>query len=731
MKWLKRESKATFALSALLVMPVFADPIIEDITFSSRPGSKFEVRLDFNEPPPADLDAYTIEEPARIAIDFPGTKSGLDQKRYALPYGNATGVLVLEAGDRTRMVINLVKLVPYETVINGNQLILQVGQDSSGEYTERTSAEKVLKTQVTQVTQARSQIEDLEFRRSPEGEGRLVLALSDPSIDVNVFSEGGNINLEFMQTSVPETLLRRFDVTDFATPVNSVEVSTTERGARLLLKASGNFDYLAYQTGNEYVLSVKPLSNEEKQERLNEFNYVGDRISLNFQDIEVRAVLQLIADFTELNLVASDTVTGNITLRLQNVPWDQALELVLRTKGLDSRQIGNVLMVAPANEIAERERQEIEANKQIAELAPLKSEFIQVRYAKAEDVIQLFQKASEQDKGGVGSEKGGSLISERGSVVVDERTNSIIVTDTAAKLAEIRKLVERVDVPIRQVMIEARIVIAQTNLDEELGIEWGGGGYRTVDGGNILSVSGSRESVIDINEAIIAGETPSLNFPQPAGGSGSGGGGDDQQNQGLGAALVDLGLSTATSGFAVGFTSNDLILTAELSALEASGRGEVVSQPKIITGDKQEASIKSGTEIPYQEGAASGATTVAFKEAVLSLRVTPNITPDDRILLDLVVNQDSVGDLVPSGTGGSIPTIDTTELTTQVLVGNGETVVLGGVFQNEDITQVRKVPLLGDIPYLGTLFKSTTAKSSKTETLIFITPRILSEALID
>jgi len=649
MTWLKQMSKGFAVLSALSVAPAFAEPVIEDITFSSQPGSKFEVRLDFNEPPPADLNAYTIEEPARIAIDFPNTKSGLDQKRYALPYGNATGVLVLEAGDRTRMVINLVKLVPYETVINGNQLILQVGQDSSGEYAAKTSADRVLKTQVSQVAKARSQLEDLQFRRSGEGEGRLVLVLSDPSVDVNVFSEGGDINLEFLETSVPESLLRRFDVTDFATPVSSIEVSTTERGARFLLKASGNFDYLAYQTGKEYILSVKPLSKEEKQERLNEFSYVGDRISLNFQDIEVRAVLQLIADFTELNLVASDTVSGNITLRLQNVPWDQALELVLKTKGLDSRQIGNVLMVAPANEIAERERQEIEANKQIAELAPLKSEFIRVRYAKASDVIQLFE---------AGSEEGGSLISERGSVVVDERTNSIIVTDTAAKLAEIRDLIERVDVPIRQVMIEARIVIAQTNLDEELGIEWGGG-YVSTDDGNVFSIS------------------------------------------------------------------------AELSALEASGQGEVVSQPKIITGDKQEASIKSGTEIPYQEGAASGATTVSFKEAVLQLKVTPNITPDDRILLDLVVNQDSVGDLVPSGTGGLIPTIDTTELTTQVLVGNGETVVLGGVFQNEDLTQISKVPFLGDIPYLGNFFRSTTTKTSKTETLIFITPRILSEALVD
>jgi len=716
----KAFSRQFALLASLLVAPLsaFAEPVIEDITFSARPGGKFEVRLEFNEPPPADVEAYTIEDPARIAMDFPGTKSGLEQKRFALPYGNATGVLVLEAGDRTRMVINLIKLVPYETIINGNELILQVGQDSSGEYAKASTADGILETEVTRVATVRSQIEDLQFRRSEAGEGRLILKLSEPSVDVNVFSEGGKINLEFLETNVPESLLRRFDVTDFATPVNSVEVTTTERGTRLVLDAGGLFDYLAYQTGDDYILSVKPLTANEKQERLNEFNYVGDRISLNFQDIEVRAVLQLIADFTELNLVASDTVSGNITLRLQNVPWDQALELVLKTKGLDSRQIGNVLMVAPANEIAERERQEIESNKQIAELAPLQSEFIRIRYAKAASVVQLFE---------AGSEEGGTLISDRGSVVVDERTNAIIVTDTSAKLAEIRDLVERVDVPIRQVMIEARIVIAQTSLDEELGIEWGGGYINTSSNGDITSFSGSRESVVGINQSIVNGETPTLTYPQ-AGGVAAGGA---QQQQGLGAALVDLGLSNATSGFAVGFTSNDIFLTAELSALEAAGQGEVVSQPKVITGDKQQASIKSGTEIPYQEGAASGATTTSFKEAVLKLDVTPNITPDDRILLDLVINQDSVGDLVPSGTGGLIPTIDTTELTTQVLVGNGETVVLGGVFKNEEITQTSKVPFLGDIPYLGHLFKSTANKRQKTETLIFITPRILSEALLD
>ena len=726
---MKRMSKLQTGLTLVLLLgvaaPLLAQPVIEDITFSSQPGSKFEVRLDFSEAPPADYSAYTIEEPARIAIDFPGTKSGLDQKRFSLPFGNATGVLVLEAGDKTRLVLNLIKLVPYEAVISGNQLVLQVGQDSSGGYTKATPPSNVLESQMEPVVEARSQLTDLQFRRAESGEGRLILQLSDPSVDVNVFSEGGKINLEFLATTVPGGLLRRFDVTDFATPVNSIEVTTTERGTRLLLEAEGTYDYLAYQTGKEYILSVKPLSDDEKKARLNEFTYVGERISLNFQDIEVRAVLQLIADFTDLNLVASDTVSGNITLRLQNVPWDQALELVLRTKGLDSRRIGNVLMVAPAVEIAERERQEIESNKQIAELAPLQSEFIRIRYAKASEVVNLFE---------AGSEEGGSLVSDRGSVVVDERTNSIIITDTATKLAEIRDLIERVDVPIRQVMIEARIVIASTNLDEELGIEWGGG-YIGIDSsnGNIYSASGSREQVVSFNQDTVAGVTPTLNYPVQGGQQqgGNQGGDGQQQQQGLGAALVDLGVSQATSGFAVGFTSNDLFLTAELSALESSGQGEVVSQPKIITGDKQLATIKSGSEIPYQEGAASGATTVSFKEAVLKLEVTPNITPDDRILLDLVINQDSLGDLVPSGTGGLIPTINTTQLTTQVLVGNGETVVLGGVFQNDEITQIRKVPFLGDIPYLGTLFKNTASKTSKTETLIFITPRILSEALLD
>ena len=688
-----------FALLLWVMTFVAEAAVIENIAFTFRPDARLEVQLTFDEPPSADLKSFTIEDPARIVVDLPQTRSALAEKHFSLSQSNTTSVMVLESADRTRLIVNLVELGPFESQISGRRLTLRVGRDSR-EAAMSTAATDVLRTAANRVENVVSEITDLTFQRSPDGEGLLVLSLSNPAVDANIFSEGGKITLQFTDTAVREELIRRFNVTDFATPVQKVEVTATERGTRLQLLADGRFDYLAYQTGNEYILAVAPMTLEGKREQLNEFDYVGDRISLNFQNIEVRAVLQLIADFTDLNLVASDSVAGNITLRLQSVPWDQALDLVLKTRGLDSRQMGNVLMVAPAQEIAERERLEIEANKQFAELVPLQSEFIRIRYAKAMNVVRLFE---------AGSEEGGSFISARGSVVVDERTNSIVVTDTAAKLAEISHLIEKIDIPIRQVMIEARIVIASSNIYQQLGIRWGGG-YLNKNGEKFTSLAGDTASVTSLNNQMISGQNP-VQMPT--------------------APFVDLGVSGGTSGFAVGFTSTDLFLTAELSALEASGEGEVVSQPKVITGDKQKASIKSGTEIPYQEGAASGATTTAFKEAVLKLDVTPNITPDDRILLDLIVNQDSVGELVPSGNGGLIPTIDTTELTTQVLVGNGETVVLGGVFKNEELVKVEKVPLLGDIPYLGNLFKSKANTQQKTETLIFITPRILSEALVN
>ena len=701
MQWVQRNrvSRAVVALLMSLVAgAAFAGPVVQDIEFSSKSGGKFEVRLEFNETPP-DFKIYAIEKPARIAVDFLGTSSSLDQKRYSLPYGNANKAVVLESGDRTRLVVELVKLVPYETRVEGNSLFLMVGQEGN-EYLKSTSDPLQVSVGVVEVIDAVSEIRDLQFQRTGDGEGKLTLELTNPKVDVNVFSEGGEVNVQFIGTTVAPRLLRRFDVTDFATPVDSVDVNTTVRGVTLVLKTTGDFDYLAYQADNQYVISVKPLSKKEAERRKNEFTYVGERISLNFQDIEVRAVLQLIADFTELNLVASDTVSGRITLRLQDVPWDQALDLVLKTKGLDKRQVGNVLMVAPGAEIAERERQQIEANKQIAELAPLQSEFVRIRYAKALDIVGLFE---------AGSEDGGSLTSPRGSVVVDVRTNSIIITDIEAKLAEIRDLLALVDIPVRQVMIEARIVVAQSDATKNLGIEWGGG-YLNKSDDNIVSVSGDTTNVVSLTDSAIAGTLASVSYP--------------------GALLVDLGVAS-TSGFAIGFASSDLFLTAELSAMEDEGEGEVVSQPKVITGDKQEASIKSGTEIPYQQSSPSGETTVAFKDAVLALFVTPNITPDDRIMLDLRVNQDTVGALVPTGNGGLIPSIDTTQLETQVLVGNGETVVLGGVFKTEDGESVRKVPFFGDIPYIGAFFRSETQVHKKTETLIFITPRILADTLLD
>ena len=676
-----------------------AEQRISDIDFNALPDGRLSIGLDFQGVESREFSSYTIEEPARIVIDFPNTQSALSQRRFSLPEGNASSVVVLAAGDRSRLIVNLDNLGRFDTAFEGNRFTLEIQGDSAGSYTVPTLASSLdVPSNDTQSVRDAA-ISDLEFRRSAQGEGQLILSLSDANVDVNVFSEGSRISLELLGVDVSDALSRLYDVTDFATPVSQIEVAPSARGARVLLKANGFYDYLAYQQGDQYVVSVQPVTEAEREERLSEFSYVGDRISLNFQNIEVRAVLQLIADFTDLNLVASDTVSGNITLRLQNVPWDQAMELVLKTKGLDSRQIGNVLMVAPAAEIAERERQEIEANKQLAELAPLKSEFIQIRYAKAANVVTLFE---------AGSEQGGSLVSERGSVVVDERTNSIIVTDTTAKLDEIRALIANVDIPIRQVMIEARIVIASSDVDEQLGIRWGGG-YIDSDVDSVLSVARNIEATNAINQAVIGGTVATAPTTP----------------------LVDLGIASSTSGFAVGFTSDDLFLSAELSALEAAGEGEVVSQPKVITGDKQQATIKSGTEIPYQEGAASGATTTQFKEAVLQLTVTPNITPDDRILLDLVVNQDSVGELVPSANGGLVPSIDTTELTTQVLVGNGETVVLGGVFKNEETQQVQKVPVLGDLPGVGSLFRSTASTNKKVETLIFITPRILSEVLLD
>lgn len=680
---------------------------LTDMRFTSLPGGSFEAQLVFDAAPPTP-QSYTIEKPARIALDFAGVTSQLKEKRQTLGYENASSAVVLEASGRTRLTLNLVQLAPYTTRVEGNTLFLRVGDAGAKDYLKPTHAsDAVSKVASKPLTASSNSITNIDFRRGDVGEGRLIVDLGNPKADINAFVEGQKIKLEFKGLTLPEALQRRFDVTDFATPVKVVDAQATATGALISLQAIGEYDYLAYQTDNQYVVSVKPLTKDEVEDRKKEFAYTGERLSLNFQDIEVRAVLQIIADFTGLNLVASDTVNGKITLRLQNVPWDQALDLVLKTKGLDKRQVGSVLMVAPAAEIAERERSEIETKRQVQELAPLQTEYLRIRYASAKALFNLFDPKEKGQSAGGGAGKANSILSERGRVIVDERTNSLLVTETAQKLDEFRRIVKLLDVPIRQVMIEARIVIANSDFEQDLGIAWGGAAVGSLHG-NLLEGGGSLATISGANSAASSGV---VQFPD--------------------ALAVDLGVANPAGSFAIGYTSSKVLIDMELSALEKQGRGEVVSQPKIITGDKQQATIKSGTEIPYQKSAANGETTIEFKEAVLKLDVTPSITPDDRIIMDLIINQDSVGANVPTGNGGTVPTIDTNALKTQVLVGNGETVVLGGVFKTQDVVTTTKVPFLGDIPYVGRLFKNDTSIKKKSEILIFITPRILADTLID
>jgi type IV pilus assembly protein PilQ len=597
---------------------------------------------------------------------------------------------VVETKDRTRLIFNLVELVPYDTVRSGNSLVMTIGGQADGVVA--SSSAPASQSSSTSGSMSANALAGVDFRRGKDGEGRVLVDLGSSSTPVDLIERAGKIRLTMDNIEVPSDLRRRLDVTDFATPVTRIDTFVEDGNAVVEITPEGNYDYIAYQSGSQFTVSVEELSQEEAESRREEkFPYTGDKLSLNFQDIEVRSVLQLIADFTGLNLVASDTVGGSITLRLQNVPWDQALDLILKTKGLDKRQIGNVLLVAPADEIAAREKLELETNKQIAELAPVRLDIIQVNYAKAADIVALIKEDEE-------------LISDRGFVSSDVRTNTISVRETAEKLDEIRRLVSTWDVPVRQVSIEARIVRAQTNVAENLGVRWGGAAY-DVSGDNVFSIGGSQGAVEEARQAA-GGTNNTITFP--------------------GALAVDLGVTgEGASSFAIGWGSDDFLVDLELSALESDGQAEVVSQPRVVTADRQTASIKSGEEIPYQEASSSGATSVSFKEAVLSLEVTPQITPDDKIIMDLVVNQDSRGEVT-----AGIPSINTNEVTTQVLVGNGETVVLGGIFQSEVATQTTKTPFLGDIPYLGRIFKRTEHIDERSELLIFITPKIIKNDLL-
>ncbi len=681
-----------FIFSLLVLAGASHGAQLKDVTFSALAGDATEIVLGFDAPPPQPK-GYTIEKPARIALDLPGVNSALDSRYHDLGAGNAKRMTVIDAKDRARIILDLAELVPYTTTVRGNSLVIRIGAERSATVAQ-TVVEPAAQTSVSGPAPSKGErITSIDFRRGEKGDGQVVIDFSSSAVNVDMSEVAGNIQLRVPEVALPEALRRRLDVVDFATPVKRVDSFVQDGQATILIKPEGNFDYLAYQADNQFTVSVEALTEQEVEDRRKQkFPFTGEKLSLNFQDIEVRAVLQLIADFTGLNLVASDTVGGSITLRLQNVPWDQALELILKTKGLDKRTVGNVMLVAPADEIAAREKLELEANKQVAALAPVRLDIIQINYAKAASIVDLLKQDAE-------------LISERGFISSDERTNTISVRETADKLDEIRRLVRTWDIPVRQVLIEARIVRARSNMTEEMGIEWGGGAA-DLDGDNLFRIGGSSETLTELRNAT-PGSANTISFPN--------------------ALAVDLGVTrTNSSSLAIGFGADNYMIDLELSAYESDGKGEIVAQPKIVTADRQTATIKSGEEIPYQEASSSGATSVSFKEAVLSLEVTPQITPDNKIIMDLKINQDDRGEVT-----AGIPSITTNEVITQVLVGNGETVVLGGIFQSDQATTVTKTPFLGDIPYLGALFTKTEQIDERAELLIFITPKLLKDGLID
>ena len=689
---------------------------LKQVDFVTLPGDEIEVKLGFDESPPQ-LQSYQIEKPARLVFDLPNTKNTLTSRYLNLGNGNARSLTVVDNQERTRVVVSLGELSGYASRVEGNTLILKIGKQelastttvvTNPPSTAISSAKTVTAKSVKAVKPNIQQINELDFHRGTQGDGQVLIELSQASVPVDVQQQGNKIIARFLGAKLPEKLRRRLDVSDFATPVKSIDAYNEGNNGVMVIQPQGEFEYLAYQADNKLTISVKPIL-ADGPKRKKEFVFTGEKLSLNFQDIEVRSVLQLIADFTSLNLVASDTVSGRITLRLQNVPWDQALELILKTKGLDKRTVGNVMLVAPADEIAARERLELEAANQSEQLAPLRSEYIQVSYAKAADLQTMItsgiNSGSNQGQGG-----NSTLLSSRGSVSIDARTNTLIVQDTPKKIEEIRELIAKLDVPVKQVMIEARIVVANTNFAKDLGVKWGVA-HDNISSNKRVMVGGTRTTLNDIRSATINTTTGLRTY-------------DITTPSDL---SVDLGIDKiGASSIAVGIMNSDnVVLDLELSALQSDGHGEVVATPKVLTADKQKALIASGKQIPYNEASSSGASAIKFINAELRLEVTPNITPDGRINMELFINKDSAGESLANGA----LTINTNRIATTVLVDDGQTVVLGGIFSNETSKGVTKTPLLGDIPYLGRLFRQDVTRNDKQELLVFVTPRLLTDTI--
>jgi type IV pilus assembly protein PilQ len=683
---------------------------LESVDVQALTGQQVQLTLRHSAPPSEPV-AFTIDNPARISLDLANTTLALPSRRIDVRSGGVDSVLAAEAAGRTRLVLNLDRLMPYQTRVQGNDIIVLIGGASPSQAAAVAASSGASGSPVARSaapTGPRA-IRGIDFRRGTGGTGRVIVRLADPRMPVSLRQLGNQIVVDFAGAEVASNLARRYDAADFATPVSGFDVVRVGDGVRLAISANGDFEHLAYQTDDQYVIEVQP-ARKAAQKPEDKRVYTGERLTLNFQDIETRAVLQLLADASGQNIVVSDSVSGSVTLRLQNVPWDQALDIVLRTKGLDKRKNDNVIIVAPTEELAAREKAELAARQDVQDLSPLRTEYLQVNYAKASDLASLIK-----------SQAGGGLLSKRGSVTVDERTNTLLLQDSSDRLEDIRRLVGTLDIPIRQVQIEARIVIVNDDFTRELGARVGYTGITTNGNDGVFATSGTAAATDTVASSALdnlaAGGGP---FPVeiPVGD----GGAPQRYN-------VNLPVSNPAGSLAFMLLGNDYLVDLEISAAQAEGRGEVISTPRVITANQREASIEQGVEIAYQESASSGATTVQFKKAVLSLRVTPQVTPDNRIILDLNVKKDSVGQIFVGIGGAQIPSIDTREITTQVLVNDGQTVVLGGILETERRETEKKVPYLGDVPVLGRLFKTTGKTNNKDELLIFVTPKILREGV--
>ncbi len=700
---------------------------IENLQVAEQGGSVF-VRITLAEPienPPA---SFSIASPARIAFDFPGTANALGRNVQNVGQGDLVSANIVQAGDRTRLVLNMLRVSPYETRLEGREVVIALNPTAVPPL--QSASQRPTAANFAAPTPAFRQdvraVRDIQFRRGPDGEGRVVVQLATPDTGIDIRPQGGNLVVEFLKTSLPEHLQRRSDVSDFATPIAGMTAQAVGENARLVISPTGMWEHNAYQSDTQFVIEVRRVVEDPTRlvQGVMRGDYGGEKLSLNFQNIDVRSVLQVIADFTDFNIVTSDSVTGSLTLRLQEVPWDQALDIILQAKGLDMRKTGNVIWIAPAEELAARERQQLEARNQIGDLEPLHDESFQVNYHRAGEIVGLLTSRD-------------GVLSSRGTVTHDDRSNKLFVKDTGARLAAVRRLINEIDIPPRQVLIEARIVEADSTFGRQIGVRMGlnnessmslGGGARLGFGtGTGREIAGVRTDVQGTSTAFPGQRVP-LGSIRPASNADNAFAGYSDRGYVTGSGGgVNLAVPGAAGTLnAILFNSAATrFLTLELSALESDGRGKVVSSPRVLTANMVEASIEQGTEIAYRTESSAGATTVEFKKAVLALRVRPQITPDGRIQLKVEVNKDRP--VTPPGF--TEPAVDTRNVSTEVLVENGGTIVIGGIYEESEANSVAKVPVLGDLPVMGALFRNTQRSQERRELLIFITPRIVTDAL--